>query len=118
MSQVDVIERNMDGKNLQIGIVVSRFNEYAGKELYAACLEELKRLGVKEKHITKVTVPGALETPLVLSKLAGTGEYDASLRWVPSSRAKPTTSNLWLRNRRAGFLGWLWNTAFRLPTVF
>ena len=77
MSQVDVIERNMDGKNLQIGIVVSRFNEYAGKELYAACLEELKRLGVKEKHITKVTVPGALETPLVLSKLAGTGEYDA-----------------------------------------
>ena len=69
MSQVDVIERNMDGKNLQIGIVVSRFNEYAGKELYAACLEELKRLGVKEKHITKVTVPGALETPLVLSKL-------------------------------------------------
>ena len=77
MSQVDVIERNMDGKNLQIGIVVSRFNEYAGKELYAACLEELKRRGVKEKHITKVTVPGALETPLVLSKLAGTGEYDA-----------------------------------------
>ena len=77
MSQVDVIERNMDGKNLQIGIVVSRFNEYAGKELYAACLEELKHLGVKEKHITKVTVPGALETPLVLSKLAGTGEYDA-----------------------------------------
>ena len=77
MSQVDVIERNMDGKDLQIGIVVSRFNEYAGKELYAACLEELKRLGVKEQHITKVTVPGALETPLVLSKLAGTGEYDA-----------------------------------------
>lgn len=77
MSQVDVIERNMDGKDLQIGIVISRFNEYAGKELYAACLEELKRLGVEESHITKVTVPGALETPLVLSKLAGTGEYDA-----------------------------------------
>ena len=77
MSQVDVIERNMDGKDLQIGIAASRFNAYAGKALYAAWLEELKRLGVKEQHITKVTVPGALETPLVLSKLAGTGEYDA-----------------------------------------
>ncbi len=77
MPQVDTIEKNLDGTTLQIGIVVSRFNEYAGKELYAACLEELKRLGVLEEHITKVTVPGALEVPLALSKLAGTGEYDA-----------------------------------------
>lgn len=77
MSKVDIIERNMDGRSLQIGIVVSRFNEYAGKELYEACLAELKRLGVQEDCITKVTVPGALETPLALAKLAGTGEYDA-----------------------------------------
>ncbi len=77
MPQVDTIEKNLNGTSLQIGIVVSRFNEYAGKELYAACLEELKRLGVFEEHITKVTVPGALEVPLALSKLAGTGEYDA-----------------------------------------
>lgn len=74
---VDVIEQNMDGTDLTIGIVVSRFNEYAGKELYAACLAELKRLGVTEDSITKVSVPGALEVPLALSKLAGTGEYDA-----------------------------------------
>ena len=45
---VDVIEQNLDGTDLQIGIVVSRFNEYAGKELYAACLAELVRLGVDE----------------------------------------------------------------------
>jgi 6,7-dimethyl-8-ribityllumazine synthase len=77
MPQVDEIKRDLNGKDLQIGIVVSRFNEYAGKELYAACLEELKRLGVSEEDITKVTVPGALEIPLALSKLAGTGEYDA-----------------------------------------
>ncbi len=57
---VDVIEQNLDGSDLSIGVVVSRFNEYAGKELYAACLEELKRLGVAEEDITYVTVPGAL----------------------------------------------------------
>ena len=38
---VDVIETNLDGTGLSIGVVVSRFNEYAGKELYAACLAEL-----------------------------------------------------------------------------
>lgn len=74
---VDVIEQNLDGTDLQIGIVVSRFNEYAGKELYAACLAELVRLGVDEENITLVSVPGALESPFALSKLASTGDYDA-----------------------------------------
>ena len=74
---VDVIEQNLDGSDLSIGVVVSRFNEYAGKELYAACLEELKRLGVAEEDITYVTVPGALEIPFALSRLAETGDYDA-----------------------------------------
>jgi len=74
---IDMIEKNMAGNGLCIGIVVSRFNEYAGKELYEACLAELKALGVEEEDITKVTVPGALEAPLALAKLAGTGDYDA-----------------------------------------
>ena len=74
---VDVIETNLDGTGLSIGVVVSRFNEYAGKELYAACLAELKRLGVMEEDITYVTVPGALEIPFALSRLADTGDYDA-----------------------------------------
>lgn len=74
---VDKIEKNLDGTNLTIGIVISRFNEYAGKELYAACHKELNRLGVRDEDITVVTVPGALETPYALSKLAKTCEYDA-----------------------------------------
>lgn len=74
---VDVIQSNLKGEGLTIGIVVSRFNEYAGKELYASCLSELKKLGVEEGNITYVTVPGALETPLALMKLAETADYDA-----------------------------------------
>ena len=74
---VDKIEKNLDGTDLSIGIVISRFNEYAGKELYEACHKELNRLGVLDENITVVTVPGALETPLALSKLAETCDYDA-----------------------------------------
>lgn len=74
---IDEVESSLDGAGLQIGVVVSRFNEYAGREEWAACLDELKKLGVSEDDITHVTVPGALEIPLTLSKLAETGEYDA-----------------------------------------
>ena len=67
----------LDGSEMNIGIVVSRFNEYAGKELYAACLEELKRLGVAEEDITYVTVPGALEIPFALQTMADSNQYQA-----------------------------------------
>lgn len=74
---VDMIAADLDGAGLRIGVVVSRFNEYAGKEEFEACLAELVRLGVAEEDITHVTVPGALEIPFALSRLAETGEYDA-----------------------------------------
>lgn len=74
---LDMIEKRMDGKGLRIGVVVSRFNEYAGKELWAACHDELNKLGVQDEDITYVTVPGALEIPLMLQRLADTLTYDA-----------------------------------------
>ena len=74
---IDEVEQNMDGSGVRVGVVVSRFNEYAGREEWAACLDELKKLGVEEEDITHVTVPGALEIPLMLAKLAQTDEYDA-----------------------------------------
>ena len=74
---VDMVASSLDGTGLRIGVVVARFNEYAGKEEFAACVEELKRLGVAEEDITHVSVPGALEIPFALSRLAETGDYDA-----------------------------------------
>ncbi len=74
---VDTIAANLDGAGLRIGVVVARFNEYAGKEEFEACLEELIKLGVEEEDITHVTVPGALEIPFALTRLAETNEYDA-----------------------------------------
>ena len=74
---VDEIPQNLDGKGLRIGIVIARFNEYAGRGEYEYCLGELKRLGVAEEDITVCHVPGALEIPFALQQMAQTGEYDA-----------------------------------------
>jgi 6,7-dimethyl-8-ribityllumazine synthase len=67
---IDSIAADLEGEDLRIGIVQARFNEWAGQALYEACLDELLALGVDEDDITHVTVPGALEIPLALDKLA------------------------------------------------
>ena len=73
---VDIIPTSTDGTDLRIGIVVSRFNEYAGRGEIEACMDELRKLGVMDEDVTKVSVPGALEIPFALMKLAQTEEYD------------------------------------------
>jgi 6,7-dimethyl-8-ribityllumazine synthase len=74
---IDYIEPDLDGDGLRIGIVQARFNEWAGRELAAACIAELLALGVDEGDITHVTVPGALEVPLALARLAANEDFDA-----------------------------------------
>ncbi len=74
---VDVVPTSLDGTNMRIGIVVSRFNEYAGRGEYDACLDELQKLGVMLEDVTFASVPGALEIPFALERLACSGEYDA-----------------------------------------
>ncbi|CAG7597895.1 6,7-dimethyl-8-ribityllumazine synthase [Candidatus Vallotia tarda] len=68
---------NHHGNGLRIGIVQSRFNEPVCNGLVEICLEELQGLGVIGEDILLVTVPGALEIPLALQKLAETGQFDA-----------------------------------------
>jgi 6,7-dimethyl-8-ribityllumazine synthase len=68
---------DLDGTALRIGIVVGRFNQDIGDGLLSACTAELAKLGVASGDIEVVTVPGALEIPLALQKLAGTGRFDA-----------------------------------------
>jgi len=74
---LDSIAPDLDGAGLRIGIVQSRFNSWAGEALLAACVSELRELGVDEDDLTHVTVPGALEVPIALSKLAQAEDYDA-----------------------------------------
>ena len=75
--RVKEIEINTDGRGLRIGIVLSRFNSDIGDGLLSACKAELSKLGVADENITVATVPGALETPLVLHHMADSQQYDA-----------------------------------------
>ncbi len=70
-------EKELDGKGLRIGIVMCRFNIDICEGLLGSCVTELEKLGVKKSDVTLVTVPGALEAPLVLLKMALSDNYDA-----------------------------------------
>lgn len=74
---MNIIEKNLDGKGLKVGIVLSRFNSEAGEGLLKACEAKLMALGVAADDITLATVPGALETPVVLQEMANSEKFDA-----------------------------------------
>lgn len=67
----------LDGKKMAIGIVQARFNEGITNALWDACRSELLAMGVQEKRIRHVTVPGALEVATALQALAERDEFDA-----------------------------------------
>ena len=75
--EIEKIEPDLEGKGLRIGIVVGRFNREVGEGLLAACSAALTKQGVRASDIRVVTVPGALEVPLALQKMANTGHFDA-----------------------------------------
>jgi 6,7-dimethyl-8-ribityllumazine synthase len=65
-----MVQPQLDGKGLHIGIVWSRFNEEIVRELLSACDKQLVELGVSASDIDVVSVPGALEIPLALQSMA------------------------------------------------
>ncbi|WP_442808317.1 6,7-dimethyl-8-ribityllumazine synthase [Trinickia soli] len=75
--EIGQYQPNLDGDGLRIGIVQARFNEPVCNGLADACVEELERLGVVGEDVLLVSVPGALEIPLALQKLAESGQFDA-----------------------------------------
>src|SRR5216683_3995212 len=71
------IASNMRAEHMRIGIVLSRFNAAIGQPLLEGALRALGEAGARESSITVVTVPGALEAPLALQRMAQSGDYDA-----------------------------------------
>ena len=72
-----VFEGQLVGKDLKIGIVVSRFNAFITEKLLSGAQDALNRHGVSEKNVDVVWVPGAFEIPLIAKKLAESHKYDA-----------------------------------------
>ncbi|MDO8283408.1 MAG: 6,7-dimethyl-8-ribityllumazine synthase [Rhodoferax sp.] len=74
---VSSTDSRMNGKGLKVGIVQARFNAGVTDTLAQACKTELLALGVAEKDIEHLTVPGALEVPVALQAMAEKANYDA-----------------------------------------
>jgi 6,7-dimethyl-8-ribityllumazine synthase len=75
--QMEKIDADLRGAGLRIGIVLSRFNPEIGGGLLSSCTAALIKHGVSAAETSVVTVPGALEVPLTLQKMAQSGHYDA-----------------------------------------
>ena len=70
-------ESSLAGSGLTVGIVMSRFNPDICEGLLAACVGELRQLGVADANISIATVAGALEIPLTLQTMAQSDRFDA-----------------------------------------
>ncbi|MBQ2406361.1 MAG: 6,7-dimethyl-8-ribityllumazine synthase [Lachnospiraceae bacterium] len=64
-------------KDIKIGIVCARFNEFITSKLLGGALDALKRHDVADDNIETAWVPGAFEIQLIASKMAKSGKYDA-----------------------------------------
>ena len=73
--------RTLEGKvvarEIKVGIVAARFNEFIVSKLVAGARDGLLRHDVKDEDIDLAWVPGAFEIPLIASKMAKSGKYDA-----------------------------------------
>ncbi|MCR5481961.1 MAG: 6,7-dimethyl-8-ribityllumazine synthase [Clostridia bacterium] len=70
-------EGKLVSKKIRVGIVASRFNEFITAKLLSGALDGLRRHEVSENEIDVAWVPGAYEIPLIASKMAKSGRYDA-----------------------------------------
>jgi len=66
---------DLDGSDLNVAIVVARFNEDVTKRLLDGAQDALKRHGVEDPDV--YWVPGSLELPVTALALAEKGGHDA-----------------------------------------
>jgi 6,7-dimethyl-8-ribityllumazine synthase len=74
---MNIYEGKLVSQNIRIGIVASRFNEFIVSKLLSGALDALSRHNVSDDDIEIAWVPGAFEIPLIASKMAKSGKYDA-----------------------------------------
>ncbi len=74
---IKTIEGALNVQNARFCLVVARFNSFIVESLLEGAIDTIKRHGAAESDITVVRVPGAFEMPLVVEKVAASGNYDA-----------------------------------------
>lgn len=73
---VKTFEGNLIAKDLKVGIVVGRFNEFISGKLLTGAIDGLVRHGVNQDDIEVSWVPGAFEIPFIAQKMARLKKYD------------------------------------------
>ena len=69
-------EGKLDGSDLRVGIVVSRFNNLVTERLLEGALDRLRRSNVPEESTDVCWVPGAFEVPKATDRMARSDRYD------------------------------------------
>ena len=77
MAEIRTIEGVFAAGEARFALVASRFNSFVVESLIAGAVDTLRRHGVADAQITLVRSPGAFELPLVVQKVAASGNYDA-----------------------------------------
>ncbi len=85
---MNIIQGNLVGTGLKIGIVVGRFNDFITSKLLSGAEDALLRHGVDTNDIDVAWVPGAFEIPFAAKKMAETKKYDAIITLALSSEAR------------------------------
>ncbi len=67
----------INGVNLKIGIVVSKYNSDVAGRMLKGAMDVLVENKVKKSNIKVVEVPGSFEIPLACLRLAKTKKYNA-----------------------------------------
>ena len=75
--KMKTLEGKLVSDGMKVGIVAARFNEFITSKLVSGAMDGLTRHNVKEEDIQVAWVPGAFEIPLIASKMAKSGKYDA-----------------------------------------
>ncbi len=68
-----------NNEDMKVAIVVSRFNSSITDVLLSGAIEGLIRYGVSKESIHIAMVPGALEIPMTIKKMAATLKPDACI---------------------------------------
>jgi 6,7-dimethyl-8-ribityllumazine synthase len=74
---VTVHHGRLEGEGLRVAIACSRFNGLVTERLLAGSLDALSRCGVSPAEVEVAWAPGSFELPLVASRLAHSGRFDA-----------------------------------------
>jgi len=77
MSNITTFSGDFSAKDMRVGIVAGRFNDFIVEHLISGAIDTLVRHGASEKDIELARVPGAVEIPLAVQRMGKTGKYDA-----------------------------------------